>query len=92
MNVTDRKNDGDYDEALYDEMLNEIYGVINVGVTLQAAEVLSECDPTAYRCGFTDWVDSLGDDFDGGRYECGVCGDRYKYHDDAEECCKEAEK
>ncbi len=47
-------------EQMYDDFLDEIYGEINVGVTLSASKVLSECDPIAYRCGFNDWLDAEG--------------------------------
>lgn len=50
----------DYElESAYDEMLNDVYGVVNVaGYEYEAARVLKEIDPTAYRCGFIDWSDS----------------------------------
>jgi hypothetical protein len=61
----------DDDEAheRYDAMLNDCYSFAKVGGPfehMQPSEVLKECDPTAYRCGFNDWLD--GEDkstFDG---------------------------
>lgn len=49
------------DDALtrYDEYLDEIYTPYNIGVLEFApSRVLKELDPTAYRTGFNDWLDS----------------------------------
>lgn len=46
-------------ERLYDEMLDKIYGEIEVaGYTYMTSRTLYEIDPTAYRTGFSDWLDS----------------------------------
>ena len=53
-------------EQLYDEMLDECYSFGNVGgpfMCMQPSRVLKEIDPTAYRCGFNDWMDSYRDAF-----------------------------
>ena len=43
----------------YDEMLDELYTPYNIGVLEFApSRVLKELDPTAYRTGFNDWLDS----------------------------------
>lgn len=43
--------------ASYDEML-DTYGEIKIGnITLDASRVLKECDPIAYRVGFSDYCD-----------------------------------
>lgn len=49
----------EYDlEDLYDEMLDEVSGEVKIGtLSYLASKVLSEIDPTAYRCGFADWLD-----------------------------------
>ncbi len=47
---------------MYDDMIDECCGEVNVGVTLCASRVLKECDPIAYRCGFNDYMDSLFED------------------------------
>lgn len=47
----------------YDEMLDECYSFESVGGPFEymsASAVLREVDPTAYRCGFSDYVDSQG--------------------------------
>lgn len=44
----------------YDEMLNDCYGEIEIcGMSYVASYALKEVDPTAYRCGYTDYVDSI---------------------------------
>jgi hypothetical protein len=42
----------------YDDMLNETYGEIDLGCSYSASETLKAVDPIAYRCGFSDWLDS----------------------------------
>lgn len=60
-------------EATFDAMLDECYSFENVGgpfACMTPSRVLKETDPTAYRCGVTDYMDSLGtvevngDDYD----------------------------
>lgn len=62
----------------YDEMLDECYSLKSVGGPFEymsASTVLREVDPTAYRCGYSDYVDSQGwIEFDDG----------YREHDDCE--------
>ena len=44
----------------YDNMLDEAYGMIEVGaLSWDAHRVLEEMDPIAYNCGYTDYLDSL---------------------------------
>jgi len=48
---------------MYEEMLDDCEGPVELcGMTYSASYVLQEIDPTAYRCGFNDYVDSLTDD------------------------------
>lgn len=48
-----------YDEN-YDEGLDEIYGEIMIGnISFLPSRILKELDPIAYRCGFSDYIDSL---------------------------------
>lgn len=43
----------------YDEMLDEIHGTVKCGeLEWNMSRVLKEMDETAYRCGFSDWLDS----------------------------------
>jgi len=55
-------NDGDLVDA-YDEMLDEVHGEVTIGHgTYSASQILSECDPIAYRVGFTDYLDMFEED------------------------------
>lgn len=46
---------------MYDEMLDEIYGLINIcGYEYDASLALKNIDEVAYRCGFNDYVDAQG--------------------------------
>lgn len=46
-------------EERYDSMLDEVYGEVEIaGLKYCTSRVLSEVDPTAYRCGFSDWLDA----------------------------------
>lgn len=50
--------------ASYNDYLNES-GEVNIdGCTWDRSYVLKELDPTAYRCGYLDYADSLGVDID----------------------------
>ena len=42
--------------AVYDDMLDEVHGDF-MGIT--ASTILGECDPIAYRVGFSDFVDAM---------------------------------
>ena len=44
---------------LYDEALNEGGPVRIGGLTFDPADIVKEMDPTAYRCGLNDFVDSM---------------------------------
>jgi len=45
----------------YEDMLNDCYPMADIcGYKVQPAYALKECDPIAYRCGFSDWLDSEG--------------------------------
>lgn len=44
----------------YDAMLDEVYGEVDIcGYTYSASYALQNLDPTAYRCGMSDYYDSL---------------------------------
>ena len=50
---------------LYDDMLDACYPEVQIGVcTFSPSRVLSELDPIAYRCGFSDWTDSVSDEYE----------------------------
>jgi predicted nucleic acid-binding Zn-ribbon protein len=49
----------DYVEQ-YEEMINETNETVKIGsLEYEPAYVLKEVDPTAYRCGLNDYVDSI---------------------------------
>jgi len=48
----------------YDDMINEFYSFEKVGGMFKymvPSRVLEAVDPTAYRCGFNDWMDGESD-------------------------------
>jgi septal ring factor EnvC (AmiA/AmiB activator) len=52
--------DNDDHEDQYRDMIEEFDGPVRIGsLEYSAARVLEEIDPTAYRCGLNDYVDSL---------------------------------
>ena len=54
------------EDCYYDEMLNDVYGEVNIcGYTYNAADALYRLDETAYRCGKNDYYDSLESDIVG---------------------------
>lgn len=54
------KHYSEYDlEKMYNDFLDEAYPECKIaGYDYSTSEALKEIDPTAYRCGFTDWLDS----------------------------------
>ena len=57
-----KHHDSDLVDA-YDDFLDEVYGTIEIaGMTYDTSRVLSECDPIAYRCGFSDYLDMVDED------------------------------
>lgn len=51
-------------ESFYDNMLDEEGRVVIAGITFDRSYILREMDPIAYRCGFNDFMDSMGIDTD----------------------------
>jgi len=50
-------------EEMYEEMLNDCYGVVEVaGITYDTARVLKDTDPIAYQVGMSDYASSLMED------------------------------
>lgn len=46
-------------DKMFADFLDEIYGEVEIcGHKYQSSSVLEEVDPIAYRCGFSDWLDS----------------------------------
>lgn len=49
----------------YDDMLNEVYTWSDVGgISFAPSDILNKFDPIAYKCGWIDYMDSLGVDTD----------------------------
>ena len=49
--------------GMYDETLDECYEPYNMGgMEYMPSDILKECDPIAYRVGFSDYADSLAED------------------------------
>jgi DNA repair exonuclease SbcCD ATPase subunit len=50
----------------YAEMLDDVYGDVNIcGFTYCSSYALEQIDPIAYRCGFSDYADSMeNEDFE----------------------------
>lgn len=47
-------------EELYANMLDDCYGEVSIaGMNYQTSRALKELDPTAFRCGEVDYIDSL---------------------------------
>ena len=57
-------NKASYYLEMYNESLDESGYVVVGGLEFLPSRVLQEMDPTAYRCGFNDYLDMLGVDSD----------------------------
>jgi hypothetical protein len=59
----------------YDDVLDDVHGcVMIVGCEYCTSDVLKSIDPTAYKCGFSDWLDS---DIRDGIYTDEIKGEYY---------------
>jgi len=62
----------EYDlDQRYKDMLDEVYGDAEIaGMKYATSRALEELDPTAYRVGFSDWLDGEDDIIEGsdGKY------------------------
>jgi hypothetical protein len=48
------------EEELFDQYLDENGGVVRIaGIHLFPSQILKACDPIAYRCALTDYIDDL---------------------------------
>jgi hypothetical protein len=78
-----------YVENNYDDILDDVYPSYKFGsFEIYASEILSKCDPIAYRCGVSDEISYRLEDF---KYElesydeCSVNGVEFKIEEDEEE-------
>ena len=79
------QEDREPDKDAYHAMLRDCYGDVEVcGMQMDAARILREMDPTAYRCGYNDWSDSERTTV----YTCDTCGTEHDDEDDARDCCE----
>ncbi len=79
--VRDELSPVDADKS-YDDFLDEIYSFESLGgifAYMLPSNVLEKCDPVAYRCGFTDWLD--GEDL----IDVGVGCEEYYRKEDMEQ-------
>lgn len=45
----------------YRDMLDEVYGTVTIAdIEYDTSRTLEAIDETAFRCGFSDWLDSEG--------------------------------
>lgn len=70
-------------EEDYRDMLDEIYGDVEIcGMKYGSGYALQELDPTAFRCGKSDYESEQPS-----KWKCGGCDDEFDDEDDAEACC-----
>jgi hypothetical protein len=79
----------EYVDNNYDDLLDEDNEEYRIGyLTFSASEVLKNCDPVAYRCGFSDYESEVLEEAENelensGYYE--IDGDTFKIEEDEEE-------
>jgi len=72
-------------EEEYRELLNELYPEVCIGyLTFDPGRIVEELDPTAFRCGLTDYESTLDCE-----WQCSECAAVYGTEEEAEECCEE---
>ena len=73
-----------YNEDSFLDMLNEVYGEVNIcGMIMDAGTVLKECDPIAFRCAMNDSQEYKT------KYCCPICGEEHDDEDKANFCCQD---
>jgi len=73
-------------ENMYVESL-DCETVMVCGQEFNPSRILEELDPTAYRCGLNDFIDSTQETTT--EYTCPICGAEHEDEDDAKWCCQE---
>lgn len=79
----------EYVDNNYDDLLDEDNDEYQIGyLTFSASEVLKNCDPAAYRCGFSDYESEILEEAENelenrGYYE--IVGDTFKIEEEEEE-------
>ncbi len=69
-----------FTKEAYDSMLNECYPEV---FGILPSRILSECDPIAYNCGFSDFQEYEYE------YECEACGSVFDDEKEADNCCSD---
>ena len=74
-------------EEDYKELLNDNYEDIEIcGMTMSQGTILKECDYTAFREHYLNWIDS--EEREQGNFQCNICDTIYHEKEEAEECCQ----
>lgn len=87
----------DFVDENYDEMLDDCNDPYKIGtLTFYPSEILSKCDPVAYRCGISDEISNQIEEAEYELYNYGICEfDKFtfeitdKYDEDDEDDDKE---
>ena len=73
-----------YTEKDYDNMLDDCYSTVTMGkFSWNPSYVLSELDPVAYRCGFSDFQEYET------KYKCPICEELFDFEEDAKWHCQD---
>lgn len=79
-----RKDDSSNYDTQYRDMLDDVYGTVDVcWLKYLASDLLFEVDPTAYRCWLNDFADSMDDE-----WVCEKCGRTFDSEEKADECAR----
>lgn len=79
----------EYVDNAYDDLIDEDHEEYQIGyLTFPASEVLKNCDPIAYNCGFSDYESEIFEEAENelenrGYYE--IVGDTFKIEEEEEE-------
>lgn len=64
----------DFVDENYDEMLDDCNDPYKIGtLTFYPSEILSKCDPVAYRCGISDEISNQIEEAEYELYNYGIC-------------------
>lgn len=75
-----------YSEDDYRNMLDDIYGDVNIcGINYNAGYALEQIDPIAFNVGFSDYQEEET------IYLCPICNSEYEDEEEAKYCCQEEE-
>jgi hypothetical protein len=73
-------------EQEYEDMLDDTFGEVEIcGYTFSSGRALKELDPTAFRCGKSDYESTQES-----KWLCSECDESYTDEEEAEECCNDS--